>query len=320
MPKYYCDYCDVFLTHDSPSVRKTHNGGRKHKENVRFYYQKWMEGQAQRLVDATARAFKSGKLPPMLQGMPARPPMGMPPMGAAPFPMPPFGMMPPGGVPPPGMMPPPMMRPPLMGMLPPPHLAQGRPGFPPQMPPNGNNQAVAPMHVPEHIFVPGDLRSNGGFSGPGKMDGVNAVTAEEMMKVPERILVAGGDSHLGLEGQPQEVLLDHMSDGINPDGLTEPPSHLTLNHYPQVVRYPDVVETPREIHDESMSAGSLAIDENPLRELKMMRRQLGRLSTRIYQLEDENERRKNREYGFVFTMLLAVGGFVGTLIFKKRFN
>lgn len=47
MPKYYCDYCDTFLTHDSPSVRKTHCGGRKHKENVRFYYQKWMEDQAQ---------------------------------------------------------------------------------------------------------------------------------------------------------------------------------------------------------------------------------------------------------------------------------
>ncbi|EYB94409.1 hypothetical protein Y032_0172g377 [Ancylostoma ceylanicum] len=39
MPKYYCDYCDTFLTHDSPSVRKTHNGGRKHKENVRMFYQ-----------------------------------------------------------------------------------------------------------------------------------------------------------------------------------------------------------------------------------------------------------------------------------------
>jgi hypothetical protein len=25
MPRYYCDYCDVFLTHDSPSVRKQHN-------------------------------------------------------------------------------------------------------------------------------------------------------------------------------------------------------------------------------------------------------------------------------------------------------
>jgi len=45
MPKYYCDYCDTYLTHDSPSVRKTHCTGRKHKDNVKFYYQKWMEEQ-----------------------------------------------------------------------------------------------------------------------------------------------------------------------------------------------------------------------------------------------------------------------------------
>lgn len=50
MPKYYCDYCDTYLTHDSPSVRKTHCQGRKHKENVRDYFQKWMEEQAQKLV------------------------------------------------------------------------------------------------------------------------------------------------------------------------------------------------------------------------------------------------------------------------------
>ena len=50
MPKFYCDYCDTYLTHDSPSVRKTHCQGRKHKENVRDYYQKWMEEQAQKLV------------------------------------------------------------------------------------------------------------------------------------------------------------------------------------------------------------------------------------------------------------------------------
>lgn len=62
MPKYYCDYCDTFLTHDSPSVRKTHNGGRKHKENVRMFYQLWMEQQAQKLVDATARAFTQNRL------------------------------------------------------------------------------------------------------------------------------------------------------------------------------------------------------------------------------------------------------------------
>ncbi len=41
MPKYYCDYCDTFLTHDSPSVRKTHNGGRKHKVCSSCYTQEW---------------------------------------------------------------------------------------------------------------------------------------------------------------------------------------------------------------------------------------------------------------------------------------
>lgn len=72
MPKYYCDYCDSFLTHDSPSVRKTHNGGRKHKENVRMFYQAWMEQQAQKLVDATAKAFTQNRL---LMGGGAAPPM-----------------------------------------------------------------------------------------------------------------------------------------------------------------------------------------------------------------------------------------------------
>ena len=57
MPKYYCDYCDTYLTHDSPSVRKTHCTGRKHKDNVKFYYQKWMEEQAQSLIDATTGMF-----------------------------------------------------------------------------------------------------------------------------------------------------------------------------------------------------------------------------------------------------------------------
>ncbi|XP_067942803.1 U1 small nuclear ribonucleoprotein C-like [Watersipora subatra] len=63
MPKYYCDYCDTYLTHDSPSVRKTHCSGRKHKENVRIYYQKWLEEQVQKLVDDTTAAYQQGKLP-----------------------------------------------------------------------------------------------------------------------------------------------------------------------------------------------------------------------------------------------------------------
>ncbi|KAH0289516.1 hypothetical protein KCU71_g15562, partial [Aureobasidium melanogenum] len=33
------DYCDVYLTHDSMSVRKAHNSGRNHLRNVVDYYQ-----------------------------------------------------------------------------------------------------------------------------------------------------------------------------------------------------------------------------------------------------------------------------------------
>lgn len=62
MPKYYCDYCDTYLTHDSPSVRKTHCSGRKHKDNVRVYYQTWMEEQAQALIDKTTKEFQKGKI------------------------------------------------------------------------------------------------------------------------------------------------------------------------------------------------------------------------------------------------------------------
>lgn len=51
MPRYYCDYCDTYLTHDSPSVRKQHNSGYKHKANVRTYYQQFEEQQTQSLID-----------------------------------------------------------------------------------------------------------------------------------------------------------------------------------------------------------------------------------------------------------------------------
>uniref|UniRef100_A0A663MGA0 Small nuclear ribonucleoprotein polypeptide C n=2 Tax=Athene cunicularia TaxID=194338 RepID=A0A663MGA0_ATHCN len=61
--RFYCDYCDTYLTHDSPSVRKTHCSGRKHKENVKDYYQKWMEEQAQSLIDKTSKAWCCGRFP-----------------------------------------------------------------------------------------------------------------------------------------------------------------------------------------------------------------------------------------------------------------
>ncbi|XP_063237437.1 U1 small nuclear ribonucleoprotein C [Bacillus rossius redtenbacheri] len=134
MPKYYCDYCDTYLTHDSPSVRKTHCQGRKHKDNVKFYYQKWMEEQAQHLIDATTAAFKAGKIASnpfaSSKGAAIPPPSGMthggPPRPPGPVHGPP--QQGPGMMGPPGMhqghMGPMMMgphgpMPPMMGMRPP---------------------------------------------------------------------------------------------------------------------------------------------------------------------------------------------------------
>nr|CAB3266444.1 U1 small nuclear ribonucleoprotein C [Phallusia mammillata] len=118
MPKYFCDYCDTYLTHDSPSVRKTHCSGRKHKENVRTYYQTWMEEQAQELIDKTTQAFQKGKIAnnPFGPGAAIPPPMMGPngPMGPMPMGGPmmrgPGPMM--GG---PQMMPMRPMGPPMMG-------------------------------------------------------------------------------------------------------------------------------------------------------------------------------------------------------------
>jgi len=131
MPKYYCDYCDTYLTHDSPSVRKTHCSGRKHKENVRLFYQKWLEEQVQKLVDDTTAAFKAGasSKPSATPGPMPGPPMQAGPMGG---PMPqPMPLMGPG--PPRPMMMPVGMRPmqPVMGMGPPMGMQFG--GRPPMM-------------------------------------------------------------------------------------------------------------------------------------------------------------------------------------------
>ncbi|XP_030370910.1 U1 small nuclear ribonucleoprotein C [Scaptodrosophila lebanonensis] len=133
MPKYYCDYCDTYLTHDSPSVRKTHCTGRKHRDNVKFYYQKWMEEQAQHLIDATTAAFKAGKITnnPFASGPPVNKPAGVsiPPPNLTSAPPPRPGMAIPPYMPPmmnhpmmgPGMRPPPILNPMAM-MGPPPPL------------------------------------------------------------------------------------------------------------------------------------------------------------------------------------------------------
>ncbi|KAF9488615.1 zf-U1-domain-containing protein [Pleurotus eryngii] len=124
MPKHYCDYCDVFLTHDSASVRKAHNSGRNHLANVRDYYASLGHDKAQSIIDQITTAYESSGGPPpggfgfgpQHLGGPPPPPMGF--GGPPPFGRPPF---PPG----PGMPPPPGM------MGPPPFPPNGPPGMVP---------------------------------------------------------------------------------------------------------------------------------------------------------------------------------------------
>lgn len=80
MPKFFCDYCDVYLTHDSMSVRKSHNAGRNHLRNVTEYYQQIGHEKAQSVIDSITSSYAAeGQPNPMLQqpgGGPGFPPMG----------------------------------------------------------------------------------------------------------------------------------------------------------------------------------------------------------------------------------------------------
>mmetsp|Transcript_47 Transcript_47/g.164 ORF Transcript_47/g.164 Transcript_47/m.164 type:complete len:158 (-) Transcript_47:593-1066(-) len=146
MPRYYCDYCDTYLTHESPVVRKQHNSGFKHKANVRNYYMQFEESESQASIDSKILAHLQQARPPMaLPGL--GPPSGL--YGGRPMPVPgqpapynpPAGMGGPGPPPPMSMPGPPGIRPPPMG---------GPPGGPPPMggPPPGMQHYRPPPSMP----------------------------------------------------------------------------------------------------------------------------------------------------------------------------
>ncbi|EDP43447.1 hypothetical protein MGL_2457 [Malassezia globosa CBS 7966] len=135
MGKHYCDYCDVFLTHDSTSVRKAHNCGRNHLQNVRDYYASISPYEMQAIADSILREYQKRGLPPPMELVAPQlayrlPPPSLMPNGRAPFmggaamrpppgmPAPDFSKPPPGvplpdfSKPPPGMPPPDFSKPP----------------------------------------------------------------------------------------------------------------------------------------------------------------------------------------------------------------
>ncbi|WFD40813.1 U1 small nuclear ribonucleoprotein C [Malassezia japonica] len=153
MGKHYCDYCDVFLTHDSTSVRKAHNCGRNHLQNVRDYYASLPPYEIQGVVDTLMKDYQKRGYPPPLEllgpyGRP--PPMVRPPLGQGPITTPPpplpTGAVP--TVPPPSVRPPITVPPPNMS-VPPPNMSVPPPNFA-QPPPNFSQPPPSVARPPAH--------------------------------------------------------------------------------------------------------------------------------------------------------------------------
>eukprot|EP00922_Rhytidocystis_sp_ex-Travisia-forbesii_P071127 GHVS01106140.1.p2 GENE.GHVS01106140.1~~GHVS01106140.1.p2 ORF type:complete len:131 (-),score=20.50 GHVS01106140.1:23-415(-) len=118
MPKYYCEYCDIYLTHSSPAGRRQHNSGRKHINMKVEYYQNLLRegGMFPHGPPMLGPAGPAGSAPTILRPpmFPRQPMMPGPMLSMMPGgPMRPPHMPMPGG--PPNMMPP-HMRPPHMQM------------------------------------------------------------------------------------------------------------------------------------------------------------------------------------------------------------
>ena len=104
-----------------------HTTAVRNTRDVKDYYQKWMEEQAQSLIDKTTGPPRPGMMPaPHMGGPPMMPMMGPPPPGMMPVgPAP--GMRPPMGGHMPMMPGPPMMRPPARPMMVPTRPGMTRP-------------------------------------------------------------------------------------------------------------------------------------------------------------------------------------------------
>ncbi|KAK6396467.1 hypothetical protein LTR65_009551 [Meristemomyces frigidus] len=152
MPKFFCDYCDVYLTHDSMSVRKAHNSGRNHLRNVVDYYQQIGHEKAQSVIDSITSSYAAeGQSNPMAGHMMAGAPGVASPMGF-------------GGGPVPGSFGAPQGPPGFGAGGPPPGEWVREEVFPP--PPNGFPPGFNPNAAPP--FLPPTPHGNAG-SPPGGM-------------------------------------------------------------------------------------------------------------------------------------------------------
>ena len=65
MPKYFCEYCGIYLTHSSPGGRSQHSRGRKHINNKIEYYSQilyeFQQGVGANLIQMTSHILNRPK-------------------------------------------------------------------------------------------------------------------------------------------------------------------------------------------------------------------------------------------------------------------
>eukprot|EP01084_Bolivina_argentea_P038632 71439_1 len=170
MPRYYCDVCCAYLTHDSAPGRKQHNRGFKHRENVQRYYDQFKPEFYTKLQANQVAAQMAGNMQHQhQQPMPHN--SLMPPGQDGPVKLPPHMQ---------DMAPPPFVH---SGMAPPPH--SGMPPPPSILPPMEGLQAGQPppmFNAPGHQKEP--LKGENGASQEGGGGEVGAIGIAPPPMVP----------------------------------------------------------------------------------------------------------------------------------------
>ena len=93
MPRYFCDYCQTYLTHDSPSGRQQHMRGKQHRDRFKAWFEpvyiEWARSNPQ--SSSYSGNYGAGQPPMMHQHPPGYPQQsnpygnyGVPPMGLPP--------------------------------------------------------------------------------------------------------------------------------------------------------------------------------------------------------------------------------------------
>ncbi|WWC69873.1 uncharacterized protein I206_103816 [Kwoniella pini CBS 10737] len=167
MGKYYCDYCDIYLTHDSMNARKAHNTGRNHVANVRDYFAGLNHDKAQNIIDQIISQHETGG--PGMGGRGGPGQMMMAPsmrIGAG------FLNPMPANAYPPSSYPPPPSFPQNQNSYPP-QNGSFRPPFPPngQLPPFPPSAGSGPGPGNTPNSFPPNFSPSGGFASPGGPNG-----------------------------------------------------------------------------------------------------------------------------------------------------